>query len=294
MKIIPGPSSTKLGNSIAEILGIETVRIAHKKFPDGESYVRFEGEVAGEEVAIVQTTGPPQDTNLIQLFILADAAKDLGAKRVIAVVPYLAYARQDKRFLPGEAISIQTIGKFLKASGIDELLTVNVHQEKILEKFEIPARNISAIRLLANHFKSRGLEGAFALAPDKGASEFAMEASKILGGGYGWLHKERDRYTGEVKTEEKTLDVSGKDAIIFDDIISTGGTTANAVKILKKQGARRIFAACVHPLMIGNAKERILQSGAEEIVGTDSVPSDVTVVSLAPLLAKALAERIKG
>ena len=294
MKIIPGPSSTKLGNSIAEILGIETVRIAHKKFPDGESYVRFEGEVAGEEVAIVQTTGPPQDTNLIQLFILADAAKDLGAKRVIAVVPYLAYARQDKRFLPGEAISIQTIGKLLKASGIDELLTVNVHQEKILEKFEIPARNVSAIGLLANYFKSRGLEGAFALAPDKGASEFAIEASKILGGGYGWLHKERDRYTGEVKTEEKTLDVSGKDAIIFDDIISTGGTTANAVKILKKQGARRIFAACVHPLMIGNAKERILQSGAEEIVGTDSVPSDVTVVSLAPLLAKALAERIKG
>ena len=294
MKIIPGPSSTKLGNSIAEILEIETVRIAHKKFPDGESYVRFEGEVAGEEVAIVQTTGPPQDTNLIQLFILADAAKDLGAKRVIAVVPYLAYARQDKRFLPGEAISIQTIGKLLKASGIDELLTVNVHQEKVLEKFEIPARNISAIGLLANYFKSRGLEGAFALAPDKGASEFAIEASEILGGGYGWLHKERDRYTGEVKTEEKTLDVSGKDAIIFDDIISTGGTTANAVKILKKQGARRIFAACVHPLMIGNAKERILQSGAEEIVGTDSVPSDVTVVSLAPLLAKALAERIKG
>jgi len=294
MKIISGPSSTKLGNSIAEILGIETVRIAHKKFPDGESYIRFEGEVAGEEVAIVQTTGPPQDTNLIQLFILADAAKDLGAKRVIAVVPYLAYARQDKRFLPGEAISIQTIGKLLKASGIDELLTVNVHQEKVLEKFEIPARNVSAIGLLANYFKSRGLEGAFALAPDKGASEFAIEASKILGGGYGWLHKERDRYTGEVKTEEKTLDVSGKDAIIFDDIISTGGTTANAVKILKKQGARRIFAACVHPLMIGNAKERILQSGAEEIVGTDSVPSDVTVVSLAPLLAKALAEEIKG
>ena len=294
MKIIPGPSSIKLGNSIAEILGIETVKIAHKKFPDGESYIRFEGEVAGEEVAIVQTTGPPQDTNLIQLFILADAAKDLGAKRVIAVVPYLAYARQDKRFLPGEAISIQTIGKLLKASGIDELLTVNVHQEKVLEKFEIPARNVSAIGLLANYFKSRGLEGAFALAPDKGASEFATEASKILGGGYGWLHKERDRYTGEVKTEEKTLDVSGKDAIIFDDIISTGGTTANAVKILKKQGARRVFAACVHPLMIGNAKERILQSGAEEIVGTDSVPSDVTVVSLAPLLAKALAERIKG
>jgi len=294
MKIIPGPSSTELGRKIAEILGVETVSVAHKKFPDSESYIRLEGEVKGEEIVIVQSTGPPQDTSLIQLFILADAAKDLGAKRVIAIVPYLAYARQDKRFLPGEAISIQTIGKLLKTSGIDELITVNVHERKVLEKFEIPAKSISAIGLLADYFKSKGLERAFALAPDEGAAEFAIEASKVLGGDYGWLHKERDRYTGEVRTEEKNLDVSGKDAIIFDDIISTGGTTANAVKILRKQGARRVFAACVHPLMIGNAKERILQAGAEEIVGTDSVPSNVTVVSLAPLLAKALTEKIKG
>ena len=294
MKIIPGPSSTELGRKIAEILGVETVSVAHKKFPDGESYIRLEEEVKGEEIVIVQSTGPPQDTNLIQLFILADAAKDLGAKRIIAIVPYLAYARQDKRFLPGEAISIQTIGKLLKTSGIDELITVNVHESKVLEKFEIPAKSISAIGLLADYFKSKGLERAFALAPDEGAAEFAIEASKVLGGDYGWLHKERDRYTGEVRTEEKNLDVSGKDAIIFDDIISTGGTTANAVKILRKQGARRVFAACVHPLMIGNAKERILQAGAEEIVGTDSVPSNVTIVSLAPLLAKALVEKIKG
>ena len=294
MKIILGPSSTELGRKIAEILGVRAVSIAHKKFPDGESYIRFEEEIAGEEVAIVQSTGPPQDTNLIQLFILADAAKDLGAKRVVAVVPYLAYARQDKRFLPGEAISIQTIGKLLKASGVDELLTVNVHEEKVLEKFEIPAKNVSAIGLLADYFRSRGLEDAFALAPDEGAAGLADEASKILGGDCGWLHKERDRYTGEVKTEERILDVSGKDVIIFDDIISTGGTIANAVKILKKQGARRVYAACVHPLMIGNAKERILQSGAEEIVGTDSVPSNVTVVSLAPLLAEALAGKVKG
>jgi len=294
MKIIPGPSSTELGRKIAEILRVETVSVAHKKFPDGESYIRLESEVAGEEVAIVQSTGPPQDTNLIQLFILADAAKDLGAKRVIAVVPYLAYARQDKRFLPGEAISIQTIGKLLKASGIDELITVNIHQEKVLEKFEIPAKNLSAAGLLASYFKSKGLESAFASAPDEGRTEFVMEASKVLGGGYGWLHKERDLYTGEIRTEERTLDVSGKDVIIFDDIISTGGTMANAVKIFKEQGARRVFAACVHPLMIGNAKEKILQNGAEEIVGTDSVPSNVTVVSLAPLIAEELARRIKG
>ena len=294
MIIVPGPSSASLGRRMAEILEAKLVSVAFKKFPDGESYLRFEDEVAGEEVVVVQSTGPPQDTSLIQLLILIDAAKDLGAKRVTAVVPYLAYARQDKRFLPGEAISIQTVGKLLKAAGVDELLTVNVHEEKVLKNFGFPAESVSAMSLLAEYFKSKGFQGAFALAPDRGAVQLAVEAAEVLGGEYGWLEKKRDLYTGETKTEEKTLNVSGKDVIIFDDIISTGGTVANAVKILKKQGARRVFAACAHPLMIGNAKEKILQSGAEGIVGTDSVPSDVTVVSLAPLLAKVLAEKFKG
>ena len=294
MIIVPGPSSASLGRKMAEILEAKLVPVAFKKFPDGESYLRFEGEVAGEEVVVVQSTGPPQDTSLIQLLILIDAAKDLGAKRVTAVVPYLAYARQDKRFLPGEAVSIQTVGKLLKAAGVDELLTVNVHEEKVLKKFGFPAESVSAMSLLAEYFKSKGFQGAFSLAPDRGAVQLAVEAAEVLGGEYGWLEKKRDLYTGEVKTEEKILNVSGKDVIIFDDIISTGGTVANAVKILKKQGARRVFAACAHPLMIGNAKEKILQSGAEGIVGTDSVPSDVTVVSLAPLLAKVLAEKFKG
>ncbi|MCD6243469.1 ribose-phosphate diphosphokinase [Candidatus Bathyarchaeota archaeon] len=292
--IVPGPSSASLGRKMAEILEAKLVPVAFKKFPDGESYLRFEGEVAGEEVVVVQSTGPPQDTSLVQLLILIDAAKDLGAKRVTAVVPYLAYARQDKRFLPGEAISIQTVGKLLKAAGVDELLTVNVHEEKVLKNFGFPAESVSAMSLLAEYFKSKGFQGAFSLAPDRGAVQLAVEAAGVLGGEYGWLEKKRDLYTGEAKTEEKILNVSGKDVIIFDDIISTGGTVANAVKILKKQGARRVFAACAHPLMIGNAKEKILQSGAEGIVGTDSVPSDVTVVSLAPLLAKVLAEKFKG
>ena len=273
MIIVPGPSSTNLGRKMAEILEAKLVSVAFKKFPDGESYLRFEEEVAGEEVVVVQSTGPPQDTSLIQLLILIDAAKDLGAKRVTAVVPYLAYARQDKRFLPGEAISIQTVGKLLKAAGVDELLTVNVHEEKVLKNFGFPAESVSAMSLLAEYFKSKGFQGAFSLAPDRGAVQLAVEAAEVLGGEYGWLEKKRDLYTGEAKTEEKTLNVSGKDVIIFDDIISTGGTVANAVKILKKQGARRVFAACAHPLMIGNAKEKILQSGAEGIVGTDSVPS---------------------
>jgi ribose-phosphate pyrophosphokinase len=158
-----------------------------------------------------------------------------------------------------------------------------------LDNFSVPTSNLSAITLLAEHFKTRGLDGAFALSPDKGAVGLAEEADRVLGGGCGWLRKERDRYTGEIQVEEKRLDVQGKDVIVFDDIISTGGTIARAIKMLKSQGARRVYAACVHALLIGEAKTKILESGAEEIVGTDSLQTSVRTVSLAPLIAEALA-----
>ncbi|HVP41615.1 MAG TPA: ribose-phosphate diphosphokinase [Candidatus Krumholzibacteriaceae bacterium] len=288
MLVIPGPASQELGRKTAELLKAKTVNVVFKRFPDGESYIRFEGELVTEEVVIVQTTSPPQDTNLFQLFLMADTAKELGARKIVAVVPYLAYSRQDKRFLHGEAFSIQMVAKLLGEVGVDQLLTVNVHQQKVLDEFPFPAKTVSAIPLLAEHFKHRGLEGAFALAPDEGAKEYAIAAAKILGGGYGWRHKERNRYTGAISFRDEKYDIKGKDAIIFDDIISTGGTTADAVKTLKTQGARRVFSACVHPLLIGDAEKKIMNNGAEEIVGTDCVPSPVSKVSVAPLIVKAL------
>jgi ribose-phosphate pyrophosphokinase len=289
MLIVPGPASQELGKKTAKILKAETVNVAFKRFPDGESYIRFESELRNMEVVIIQSTSPPQDTNLFQLFLMVDTAKEMGAKKVVAVVPYLAYARQDKRFLPGEAFSIQTVAKLLGEVGIAELLTVNIHQQKILEEFPFPAKSVSAIPLLTEHFRSRGLQGAFALAPDEGAKEYAMMAAEILGGGYGWRHKERDRHTGAISFIDEKYDVRGKDAVIFDDIISTGGTTADAIKTLKTQGARRVYAACVHPLLIGDAEKKIVSSGAEEIVGTDCVSSSASKVSVAPLIANALA-----
>jgi len=288
--VIPGPASQDLGRKVADMLKSKIVSVVFKTFPDGESYLRLDGNVRGKEVVIVQTTGPPQDVHIMQLFLIVDAAKDLGAERVIAVVPYLAYARQDKRFLPGEAISIETFIKLIEASGIDQFLTVNIHEEAVLKKFSVPAENVSAMSLLAEYFKKKGLTKAFSLAPDRGALELAKEADKVLNGGCGWLQKERDRLTGEIRVEEKRLDIKGRDVIVFDDIISTGGTTAAAVKMLKEQGARKVYAACAHPLLVGEAQKKIMQSGAEEIVGTDCVPSPVSVVSVAPLIVEALAK----
>ena len=288
MKIIPGPASKHLGERIAGLLGIEMVPLVFKRHPDGESYVRVEGKVQDEEVAIVQTTSPPQDTRLVQLALVADAAKRHGAKKITAIVPYLAYARQDRLFLKGEAFSIITIARMLKIAGVDNLITVNIHKEKILSKFPFPARTVSAVPLLAEHFKNKGCKKAFALAPDKGAVWLAEEARNILGGESGYLEKDRDRYTGNVSMKKKLLDVKGKNVIIFDDIISTGGTIVAAVGILKEIGAERIYVGCVHPLLIGDAEKRILRSGVEVVVGTDSIPSHVSKVSLAPLLSREL------
>ena len=291
MIVIPGPASQDLGRKVADMLKSRIVSVVFKTFPDGESYVRLKGNVKDEEVVIVQTTGPPQDVHIMQLFLMVDAAKDLGAEKVIAVVPYLAYARQDKRFLPSEAVSIETFIKLIEASGIDRFLTVNIHEEGALKKFSVPAGNLSAMTLLAEYFKKKGLAGAFSLAPDRGALKLAKEANKVLNGGCGWLRKERDRLTREIRVEEKKLDIKGRDIIVFDDIISTGGTIATAANMLKEQGARKVYAACAHPLLVGEAQKKIMQSGAEEIVGTDCVPSPVSVVSVAPLIAEALAER---
>jgi len=289
MKIILGPASTSLGKQVAQALKAESVPVVSKTFPDGENYLRLEGQLQNENVAIIQTTSPPQDTKLIQLALMADSAKRNGAKRITAIVPYLAYARQDRIFLQGEPLSAETIARMLKAAGVDQLITVNVHQDKVLSHFPFPARSVSAVPLLAEYFVKKGYAKAFALSPDEGAIHIAEEAGEVLGGEFGYLEKNRDRYTGQVGMERKTLDVKGKTVIVFDDIISSGGTIVAAAKILKELNPQRICVACVHPLLMGEAERLILQTGVEEIVGTDSVPSSVSKVSLAPLISRELA-----
>jgi ribose-phosphate pyrophosphokinase len=180
LKVISGPASKELAEAVSAQTGFPNVPVISKIFPDGESYVRLDGNVQDEDVAIVQTTCPPmQDGRLFQLAFLADSAKRAGAKKITAVVPYLAYARQDKTFLAGEGISVETIARMLKAARIDEFLTVNVHSESTLAQFPFPAKTLSAIPLIAEYFVKKGFKGAFALSPDKGAMYIAKQAQEV-------------------------------------------------------------------------------------------------------------------
>lgn len=286
--VIPGPASAELGKQIAMQLNAKTVPVEFKHFPDGESYIRFDGSVEKEDVVIVQTTGPPQNENLIQLLLMTDNAKDMHAKSITAVVPYFAYSRQDSRFRPGEALSIKTIVTLLKTCGVSRIISVNTHNPTLLKTLPIPVEDLSAIGLLAQYFKKQGFKNAFSLSMGKKGLDTAIEASKVLEGKYDYVPTQRDRITGNVTIEKKLLPIKNKDVIIFDDIISSGGTMMKAVAWVKEQEAKRVYAACVHPLLIEGVKERILKSGADGVVGTDTVSSAVSVISVAPLIVQAL------
>jgi len=287
-KVLLGPASIELGKKLAETLGAESVPVESKSFPDGESYVRIAGNVSGDNIVVVQSTYPPQDRHLVQLLQLIDTARDLEASKLVAVVPYLAYSRQDKRFRSGEAVTVKTVVKLLEAAGVDSLITVDVHSDKILELFKIRALNVSAMSAIGEYFSNLGMREPYVFAPDAGALDRAKIVAEHLDAEYSFFRKQRDRTTGAIKTEVKDVSVKDRDTIIVDDIISTGSTIANAASILHQQGAKGIYVACTHPLLLAGAKEKIMSAGADEIVGTDCVSSDVSRVSVASIIAESL------
>ena len=218
----------------------------------------------------------------MEYFLLADAVRDAGARRLTAVIPYFGYGRQDKRFLEGEAVSAKTIAKHV-ALDADELLTMAIHNPDILSLFPFRAREVSGMPALGRFLKSADVD--LVLAPDDGAVRHAKEAATIAGKAWDHLDKERlDSYT--VKVKPKALDVRGKSVAIVDDVISTGGTIATAARELKAQGARRVTALCVHGLFVGKADENL--TACDEVVSTDTVPSPHSKVSVAPEFAAAV------
>ena len=296
--MIVGPASQILGVRIAQELGIETINTETKNFPDGENYLRLnledESILQGKEVIIIQSTGPSanstQNSRLFELLMMIDSVKRIGPEKLIVIVPYLAYARQDKIFRPGECPFARVIARMINSQNIDEFYTVDVHNPQILEEFDCKAINIDSMELLANYIKSLGAEDIVVVSPDKGSIERSKAFARYFGESVPieYFEKKRDVITGEIKMSGE-LNLKGKDVVIADDIIATGGTMATAIKLSKQSGAKKVYAAATHALMLGQAKYRIMKAGADEIIGTDSIDNEMAKVSLAKTITDYLA-----
>lgn len=287
MKLVAGPASTHLAEKIADKTGLELIKLEHKIFPDGESYLRFPEEIEGEDLVVIQGTHPPQDRHLIQAYLIAETALDLGAGSVTLVSPYLAYARQDKRFRPGEPISILSVLKLLKSAGYGKIYTVNIHSPWIAEKSPMPLIDLHAEKALADYLKELKREYSHVVSVGKKGEKMAGMVADELGADYLAAKSSRDRVTGKVSVELEASRGLGK-VLIVDDIISTGGTMVKVIKAVRKLGAEEVDVACIHGLMAGNAVEKIISAGAREIISSDTIPSDYSKYSVAGVIAEAL------
>ncbi len=285
--IIGGPASQLLAGRVAAISGDELALCDYKAFPDGEAYTQVISNLGeDEDVVIIQST--PTDRDIIHLLQLLDVCRD---REISLVIPYYGYARQDKIFKPGEPMAARAVATalnpFLEKRG--RICLINIHAGTILSHFRCPSMNLDATPILADKVKSLCLNDPVVISPDKGAMAMAATAAACLGTQCDYLEKTRHSGT-EVSMAPKDLDVSGRDVVIFDDMIATGGTMATAITMLKKQGAGRVYLAAVHPVLTGTAVLKLCRSGVEAVLATDTLDRAVSAVSVAPLIADALKE----
>jgi len=256
-----------VGFDVARLLGLEVVTVHEKEFPDDELYVRIlePDKVKSKNTIIFSTLYPRQERALLKTLLAVDAAKRAGTHEVIAVIPYLAYARQDKLFLPGEPISANLIIELLESTGVSRLVTVDVHSLRVLESLTGRALNVMVSDLLVERALNY-LVDPLIVAPDKGAHERACYAARTHGLKCDYLIKQRNRVTGEVSYTPREISVSNRDIVLVDDIISTGGTVAEATRILIAQGARRVIVAATHGLLVGDAIKKLEEAGVYRVL----------------------------
>ena len=269
-----------------ESKGIERLDLTYKIFPDGEQYLRV-SECKGMEVVVLQSLYPDQDRKLIELYLALEALQGNGASVKQAILTYVAYARQDKRFLRGEPISVKALYEPLRRIfDIEQLTVIDVHSEEPFRQLGFKLENIIPHGYLA---RKCGLKIDFALAPDRGAIHRAQKIAEEFGVEFDYIEKFRDRVTGEIRIDERRLDVKNKSVAIVDDIVSTGSTLAKAVEALYRAGAAKVYAIVSHALLVGKAIEIIERSGIEMLITANTIkhvntPKWLRIVDIGELL----------
>lgn len=285
--VIAGKSSEELGEKLSKKLKAKLIRSQIKVFPDGESKITLSKKPT-KHCIVVQSTYPPVDTNLMQALSLISKAKE-HADSVTAVIPYMGYARQDREFLPGEIVTMNVIANLFKGSGVTSLIVVDIHSVIGLKYFKIKTKNVSAIPDLVKYFKKMNLKNPLIVSPDQGGKERAKKFAENFESNYIALTKERDRKSGKVEIKNADLEeVRGRDLILVDDMISTGGSIIKATQFLKKQKCRRVYVACTHALLMNNAETKIRKAGVTKIISANTIPGKTSAVDVSNSIAKAI------
>ena len=285
--VIAGSASKDLGKRIARRLKAPYVEAKTRVFPDGESKITFGRIPKNSIVLVVQSTYPPVDTNLLQALSIISQVRKVSSK-IYAIIPYMGYARQDRQFLSGEVVTMSIIARMIQAAGAKKVVVVDIHSKTALNHFKIPKENVSAIPELAKYFKKMKLKNALVVSPDMGGSLRAKKFAGLLNIDFIALKKSRNRNTGKVQIHSSKADVRGKDLILVDDIISTGGSIIKAAQFLKRQKCKRLFVACTHGLFVEDAEKKIKKAGVSRIISTNTIPRSTSKVDVSGVIVESI------
>lgn len=292
-KILAGSASTYMGEGVAAAMDTTLGNVILQRFSDGEFQPSIEETVRGKDVIIVQSTFPPTD-NLFELLLLIDAAKRASAKRIIAVMPYFGFARQDRKDKPRVAIGAKLVANLLTAAGVNRVITMDLHAEQIQGFFEVPVDHLYASTIFIPHLEAMNIPDLVIAAPDTGGTKRANAYAKILGVDLAICYKQR-KVANKVESMTVIGDVQGKNVVLIDDMVDTAGTLCKAAEMMLENGALSVRAICTHAVLSGQAYERIESSVLKELIVTDSIPlkqgmptSKIQVLGVSKLFADVL------
>lgn len=294
LKLISGNANAELAQLISDEIGVPLTDPRVTRFSDGEIDVKIQDSMRGHDCFVIQPTCHPVNENLMELFIILDALRRASAGRVTAVVPYYSYARKERKSQPREPISAKLVANIITLAGADRLLLLDLHADAIEGFFDVPTDHLSAHKILARHISGLGLRDIAVVAPDAGGAKRAEAMAKLLSAPLVFVYKRRPE---DEVTEilDMAGDVAGKDCVVVEDIISTGGTMVEVARALRSHGAHKVVIACTHPVLTAGAVQRLRAAPVDEVVVTNSIPvpaekqgPPLTVLSIAPLLAEAI------
>jgi len=291
VRLFSGIASEGLAEKIAKSYGKDLGKLIHYRFSDGELQASYEESIRGQSVYIIQSTMPPAD-NLMELLLLIDAAKRASARHIVAVVPYFGYARQDRKDQPRVAIGAKLVADMLAVAGATRVMTMDLHADQIQGFFNVPVDHLYASTIFLPYIKSLQLDALTIAAPDMGGSKRANAYAKHLNAGMVICYKQRAK-ANVIESMTAIGEIEGRNIVLIDDLIDTGGTLCKAAEMMLDRGAKSVRALCTHAVLSGKAMETIAQSKLTELVVTDTIPhldtpEKVKVLSVADLFAKVI------